>query len=96
MKAKTTNSLLNETKKNPTSYTNLYTIFQSNERENSKFKKVRRTERERERERFVAARRHSGALLLSTMSLFGFENPKMCKLAFKRECLQRDNPLPTI
>jgi hypothetical protein len=37
--------------KNPTTYTNLYTIFQSNEIENSKLKKVRRTKRERERER---------------------------------------------
>jgi hypothetical protein len=43
--------LLNERKNNPTTCTNLYTIFQSNERENSKLKKVRRTERERERER---------------------------------------------
>jgi hypothetical protein len=85
-------------KKNPTTYTNLYTIFQSNERENSKLKQVRRTKRERERERereVVAARRRSGALLLSMMSLFGFEKPKMSKLAFKRECPQRDNPLPT-
>jgi hypothetical protein len=39
--------------KNPTSYTNLYTIFQSNERKNSKLKKVRGTKREREREREV-------------------------------------------
>ncbi len=74
--------LLNERKKNPTTYTNLYTIFQSNERENSKLKKVRRTKRERE---VVAARRHSYALLLSMMSLFGFENPNLHKLTFKRE-----------
>jgi hypothetical protein len=54
-----------------------------------------RTKRERERERereVVAARRRSGALLLSMMSLFGFENPKMRKLTFKRECPKRDNP----
>jgi hypothetical protein len=70
--------------KNPTTYTNLYTIFQSNEIENSKLKKVRRTKRERERE-VVAARRHSCALLLSMMSLFGFENPNLHKLTFKRE-----------
>jgi hypothetical protein len=29
--------------------------------------------------RFVAARRRSGALLLSMMSLFGFENPKIAQ-----------------